>query len=168
MEPERARGVGILNGVTGRRCTVVIEGRDGGGAGAALPFDPKAAFGRARALVRVTVGGTHTFRTTVAIYGGTGWIGFRKSQLAELGLQVGDQVDLLVELDEQPREVELPTELAEALASDPEAAAAFDALSSSHRKEYAQWVDEAKRSPTRNDRAAKSVQRLRAGTRMPR
>jgi hypothetical protein len=146
----------------------VIEGRDGGGAGAALPFDPKAAFGRARAPVRVTVGGTHTFRTTVAVYGGAGWVGLRKSQLAELGLQARGHVDLLVELGEQPREVELPIELAEALASDPEAAAAFDALSSSHRKEYAQWVDEAKRSATRNDRAAKSVQRLRDGTRTPR
>jgi hypothetical protein len=96
----------------------VIEGRDGGDAGAALPFDPKAAFGPARAPVRVTVGGTHTFRTTVAVYGGAGWVGLRKSQLAELGLQARDHVDLLVELGEQPREVELPTELAEALASD--------------------------------------------------
>jgi hypothetical protein len=40
--------------MSGRRCTVVIESRGAGGSAAPLPFDPKEAFGRARAPVRVT------------------------------------------------------------------------------------------------------------------
>jgi hypothetical protein len=155
--------VGQTGGMGGQRCTAVIESRGSGGHAAPLPFDPKEAFGRARAPVRVTVEGHEPFRTTVAVYDGRGWIGFRKAQLAEMGLSVGDQVDLLVEPDDEPREVEIPPELAAALASDPLAASAFDALSYTHRREYARWVAEAKRASTRADRAAKSVERLRAG-----
>jgi uncharacterized protein YdeI (YjbR/CyaY-like superfamily) len=47
------------------------------------------------------------------------------------------------------------------------AASAFDALSYTHRREYARWVAEAKRDATRADRAAKSVERLRAGVKTP-
>jgi bacteriocin resistance YdeI/OmpD-like protein/uncharacterized protein DUF1905 len=164
------RRIGQTNRMPGRRCTVVIESRGGGGSAAPLPFDPKEAFGRARAPVRVTVeaeGQHEPFRTTIAIYEGKGWIGFRKAQLAEFGLSTGDQVDLLVELDTEPREVDVPPELAAALSADPVAASAFDALSYTHRREYARWVAEAKRDATRADRAAKSVERLRAGVKTP-
>lgn len=147
--------------MTGQRCTAVIESQQGGGAAAPLPFDPKSVFGRARAPVRVTVGSSEPFRTTVAIYGGVGWIGFRKAQLAEMGLRAGDQVDMLIEPDQEPREVEIPVELAAALRDDPAAAAAFGALPYTRRREYARWVAEAKRDSTRLDRAAKSARRLR-------
>jgi uncharacterized protein YdeI (YjbR/CyaY-like superfamily) len=76
-------------------------------------------------------------------------------------------VDLLVELDTEPREVDVPPELAAALSRDPVAASAFGALSYTHRREYARWVAEAKRDATRADRAAKSVERLRAGVKTP-
>src|SRR5215472_9131893 len=90
----RGRGpMGQTECMTGQRCTVVIESRDGGGSAAALPFGPKEAFGRARAPVKVTVGRHAPFRTTIASYEGKGWIGFRKAQLAEMGLRAGDQVD---------------------------------------------------------------------------
>jgi uncharacterized protein YdeI (YjbR/CyaY-like superfamily) len=61
----------------------------------------------------------------------------------------------------EPSEIDVPAELAAALAADPVAAAAFEGLSYSHRREYARWVAEAKRDATRADRAAKSVERLR-------
>lgn len=138
----------------------VIEPAGGGGHAAALPFDSKAVFGRARAPVQVTIDGHRPFRTTVAIYGGRGWIGLRKAQLAEMGLRAGDRVTMRVELDVEPREVELPTELATAFAADPKAAAVFDKLSYSHRREYTQWVAEAKRPETRSNRAAKTIQQL--------
>jgi hypothetical protein len=159
--------MGQTGTMTGQRCTVVIETREAGGSAAPLPFDPKEAFGRARAPVLVTVGAHEPFRTTIASYEGRAWIGFRKAQLAEMGLRAGDHVDLLVELDEEPREVEVPAELAAALEGDPVAAAAFEELSYSHRREYARWVAEAKRDSTRTDRAAKSVDRLRRGVATP-
>jgi Bacteriocin-protection, YdeI or OmpD-Associated/Domain of unknown function (DUF1905) len=149
--------------MTGRRFIAVLDSIPAGGTGLRLPFDPKAVFGRARAPVRVTIGQHPPFRTTVMVYSGIAWIGLRKDQLAELNLTAGDSADLLVELDDAPRVVDVPPELAKALEADPEAAAAFEALSYTHRKEYARWVAEAKRDATRADRVAKTVQRLRNG-----
>ncbi|WP_103339851.1 YdeI/OmpD-associated family protein [Amycolatopsis sp. CA-126428] len=58
---------------------------------------------------------------------------------------------------------ELPAELAAALAAAPDAAALFEALPPSHRREYVRWVAEAKKLETRVSRAEKAVSRLRAG-----
>jgi bacteriocin resistance YdeI/OmpD-like protein/uncharacterized protein DUF1905 len=146
----------------------VIESVNGGrGSAARLPFDAKAVFGRARAPVRVTVAGHEPFPTTIASYGGVGWIGFRKAQLAEMGLKAGDVVTLRVELDDEPREVDLPLELSAALESDAAARAAYDGLSFTHRKEYARWIAEAKRDDTRQSRASKALVMLREGIRTP-
>ncbi|HEV3496674.1 MAG TPA: YdeI/OmpD-associated family protein, partial [Actinomycetes bacterium] len=54
-----------------------------------------------------------------------------------------------MEADDQPRTVDPPPDLAAALAADPEARAAFDGLSFTHQREYAEWVAEAKRESTR-------------------
>jgi uncharacterized protein YdeI (YjbR/CyaY-like superfamily) len=57
----------------------------------------------------------------------------------------------------------VPAELEAALAASPEATAAFDALPPSHRREHAEWVAEARKTETRERRAAKTVERLLAG-----
>jgi hypothetical protein len=151
--------------MTGQRFTAALEGVPTGGAGVRLPFDPKDEFGKVRAPVRVSIGAHPPFITTVMVYSGVAWVGLRKGQVAEMSLNPGDQVDVLVELDDAPREVELPDELAAALGADPDARAAFERMSFTHRKEYAKWVAEAKRPATKADRAAKTLQRLRDATR---
>ena len=92
-----------LSFVTRREFEGVLESVNGRGAGVALPFDSKAVFGRAPAPVRVTVADQEPFTTSVAVYGGAGWIGFRKTQLAGMGLTIGNSVTMSVELDDQPR-----------------------------------------------------------------
>ena len=57
----------------------------------------------------------------------------------------------------------MPAELEAALDGDAAVRAVFDALSFTHRREYAEWVAEAKREETRHRRAAKTVEGLRAG-----
>lgn len=54
-----------------------------------------------------------------------------------------------------------------ALDADASAARVFDGLSFTHRREYAQWIGEAKRESTRRTRAEKAVAMLREGTRHP-
>lgn len=164
----RLEALGGEMAVRAQRCSVTIESRTGGGHAAPLPFDPKAVFGQARPPVKVTVAGHEPFPTRIMIYGGVAWIGFRKAQLAELDLHVGETVDLVVELDEEPRPDDLPSELAETLAADPAARSAYDALSATHRKEYARWVGEAKQAATRATRAAKAIRMLNEGARTPR
>jgi uncharacterized protein YdeI (YjbR/CyaY-like superfamily) len=81
------------------------------------------------------------------------------------GLAAGDEIDVDIEPDTAPREVEVPADLGEALAADDAARATFDGLSYSHRKEWVRWVEEAKKADTRAARLAKTVESLRAGKR---
>ena len=80
-----------------------------------------------------------------------------------IGKNAGDTVDFDLERDERSRsaDVAIPTELADALAADGAAKAAFEALAPSHRREYAEHVAEAKRPETRERRAAQTIERLR-------
>jgi hypothetical protein len=132
----------------------------------ALPFDPKAAFGKARAPVRGTVNEA-PFRSTVAIYGGVGYLGVTKALRETAGAEIGDEVDVEIELDDAPREVDVPPELADLLARDRDAARAFEGLSYTHRREYARWIAEAKRVETKQRRVAQAARMLRDGIRTP-
>lgn len=118
--------------------------------------------GGKRAPVMVTIG-EQSARLRLAVMDGRNCIGISKANRAALGVEIGDTVSAVVSLDEAPREVELPPELAEALAADPEVKERFDAMASSHRKEFARWVGEAKREETRARRVAETLQMVREG-----
>ncbi len=141
---------------------------EGPGHAVAVPFDPVEVFGRSRAPVLVTVPGHEPFRTTIASYGGTGWIGLRKAQRDDLMVGAGDEITMTVESDHVPRVAEVPAELGAALALNPDAAMAFESLSFSHSREYAEWVGEAKRPATRERRAGQAVERILARSVSPR
>jgi Bacteriocin-protection, YdeI or OmpD-Associated/Domain of unknown function (DUF1905) len=127
-----------------------------------VPVDLKELYGRARPPLRVTIRG-HTWRTTPGVHGGVAWIGLNKDVRAAAGVDAGDRVRVTMELDAAPRVVDVPDDLSSALARDPEAHAAFDKLSFTHRREYVQWVEEAKRPETRTRRIAATVAGARAG-----
>jgi Bacteriocin-protection, YdeI or OmpD-Associated/Domain of unknown function (DUF1905) len=146
----------------------IVEGAaDGGNQWIPLPFDPKAAFGKARAPVVVSVADHPAFPTTIAIYGGVAIIGLRKAQSAAFGLAIGDTVRVQIALDTEPRTVDVPADLADALAAAPQAAAAYERLSYTHRREYVRWITSAKRAQTRQARVARAVEMLSAGVRTP-
>jgi Bacteriocin-protection, YdeI or OmpD-Associated/Domain of unknown function (DUF1905) len=117
-------------------------------------------FGRARPPVRVTIGG-HTYRSTIAAYGGRCLLPLNRANRAAAGVAAGDTVTVEIELDEQPRRVTAPADLQGALDGDAEAAAAFEKLSYTHRREYVEWITEAKRAATRTRRIAKTLEYLR-------
>jgi hypothetical protein len=148
------------------RFKAVLGGKEGEAPTVELPFDAKERFGKARAPVRGTVNGTE-YRTTVAVYGGTYLIGFNRELRERAGIAIGDEVGVTLELDDEPRTVEVPPALAKGLQQDPEARKIFDGLSYTHRREYAQWIAEAKRDDTRERRAARALEMLREGVRAP-
>jgi Bacteriocin-protection, YdeI or OmpD-Associated/Domain of unknown function (DUF1905) len=117
-----------------------------------------------RPPVTVTIGG-HTYRTTVARMGGRYLIPLSAENRTAAGVAAGDQVDVDIEADIAPREVDVPPDLAEALAGDDAARATFDGLSFTHRKEWVRWVEEAKKPETRATRLARTVESLHAGKR---
>jgi len=140
--------------------------QEGSGTLLEVPFDVRAAFGKARAPVRGTVNG-HPFRTTVAVYGGRYFLGFRREIREAAGFGDGDRLSVVLELDDEPRTVELPAELEAVLAADSEARAAFDRLSYTHRREYAEWVSGAKHEETRRARLERTAAMLRDGVKHP-
>lgn len=135
-----------------------------GPAGALLLTDAQVAELAAgkRAPVAVTIGGRQA-RLRLAVMGGENMIGLSKANRALLGVEIGDEVTAVVTVDDAPREVELPVELAEALAGDELARAAYEKLAFTHRKEYAAWVASAVREATRVSRVAKALEMLREG-----
>src|SRR3954449_4174397 len=113
--------------------------------------------GAKRFPVVATVNG-YTWRTTVARMGGEYLVGLSRAVREEAGVEAGDTVDVSLELDTAPREVEVPEALADALAGDAEARNSFDQLAYTHRKEYARWIEEAKREETRERRVARALE----------
>jgi hypothetical protein len=118
--------------------------------------------GAKRFPVVATVNG-YTWRTTVTRMRGEFLLGLNRAVRGEAGVDVGDTVEVELELDTAPRQVQVPEALAKALAGDSVARAAFDRLAYTHRKEYARWIDEAKRDETRQRRVAQALEMLRQG-----
>jgi uncharacterized protein YdeI (YjbR/CyaY-like superfamily) len=118
--------------------------------------------GKKRFPVVATVNG-YTWRTTVARMGGEALLGLNRAVRQEAGVEAGDKVDVRLELDEAPREVDVPQALAKALEADDEARAAFEKLAYTHRKEFARWIEEAKRDETRERRVTNTIAMLRKG-----
>jgi antitoxin component of MazEF toxin-antitoxin module len=118
--------------------------------------------GAKRFPVAATVNG-YTWRTSVARMGGEFLVGLPREVRQGAGAEAGDQVDVILELDTAPREVDVPADLAAALAADPPVKAAFDAMAFTHRKEYARWVAEAKREETRQRRVQQALEMIRSG-----
>jgi Bacteriocin-protection, YdeI or OmpD-Associated/Domain of unknown function (DUF1905) len=148
------------------RFSAVLGGEEGERPTVVLPFDAKQRYGKARAPVRGTVNGA-AFRTTVAVYSGVHLIGFNKDVRERAGVEIGDQVTVELERDDEPREVDVPPELQQALAANSGARAAFEGLSYTHRREYAEWIGEGKRPDTRQRRASRALEMLETGRRHP-
>lgn len=130
-----------------------------------VPDEVVAALGPGqRPAVLVTVGG-HSYRSTVARMGGRYLVPLSAEHRAAAGLAAGDDVEVDLEADTEPREVSTPPDLAEALSRDDTARAYFDGLAYSHRKEWVRWIEEAKKPETRGRRLAATVEALRAGRR---
>jgi uncharacterized protein YqfA (UPF0365 family) len=142
------------------RFEAVLGGEAGDRPTVELPFDVRATYGSARPKLKVTVNGVE-LRTTVAVYGGRSYVGFRKEVRDAAGIEIGDRIRVAIELDAAPREVEVPDDLARALAKDRVAKKIFDGLAFTHRNEYAKWIEGAKKPETRARRLAKAVEMLR-------
>lgn len=115
-----------------------------------------------RPAVRVTIGG-HTYRSTIAPRGGEYLLPVSAENRTGAGVAAGDEVDVDIELDTEPREVTVPPDLAEALAGDADARGFFEGLSYSHRLAYVLWIEDAKKAETRRGRVDKAVTMLGEG-----
>ena len=143
------------------RFTAQIEQSGATATGIEVPAEVVDALGVGRRpKVTVTING-QSYRSSIASMGGRFMVGVSAENRALTRVAGGDVVEVDVELDAAPRVVDVPTDLAEALANDAEARATWDRLSYSHQLQHALAIADAKRPETRQRRIAKALEMLR-------
>ena len=139
----------------------VIEQSGATATGIPVPDEVVAGLGPGkRHAITVTLNG-YSYRSSVAPYRGKYMIALSAENRAGAGVAGGDEVDVTIELDDQPRTVEEPEVLTAALNADPAARAAFDALSLSNRRRHVLAIDGAKTDATRARRLEAVLSELR-------
>jgi hypothetical protein len=143
------------------RTTLLSNGKTA--AGVEVPDEVVAGLGTSkRPKVKVMIG-DYTYRSSVASMGGVFMLGVSADVRAETGVQPGDELEIELELDTEPREVDVPADLTERLDADPSARSFFDGLSYSNKRRLVLAIDAAKSAETRARRIAKTVSDLHEG-----
>jgi hypothetical protein len=131
--------------------------------GIQVPDDVVEALGAGkRPAVTVSVG-PHTYRTTVAPMAGKYYLPLSRENREAAGVEAEDEVEVEIDLDTEPRVMEPPDDLAQALSLDDPAREFFDTLSYSHRRAYVDWITGAKKPETRERRIGQAVEMLGEG-----
>jgi hypothetical protein len=144
------------------RTTLQLEGKTA--TGFRVPPDIVNALGQGkkRPPVVVTING-YAYRSTVAAYGDVFMLPLAAEHREAAGVRAGDEIDVDLELDSAPREVEVPADFAAALDAEPVARQTFDGLSNSNKKWHTLNIEGAKSEETRRRRIDKSIALLRQG-----
>jgi len=132
--------------------------------GLAIPPQVVEALGGAkRPAVTITING-HSWKSRVAILRDRYLLGLSTANRQAAGVVTGDEVEVDVELDIEPRVVAAPADFARALNADPVARAAYDRLSSSRKRQHVLAIDRAKKAATRQRRIETALATLRDHT----
>jgi hypothetical protein len=131
-----------------------------------VPFDVKAIYGEARPAVKMTLCG-ETHATRVMVYGGKPMLGIWKAVLAKHGLRGGQRLEITLEPDTGERKIAPPKELAAKLKKNAAARAGWAAMSFTHKREWAQAINDAKKPETRQRRVAQALEALVARAKKP-
>ncbi len=168
--PSRAARVSaILAAMSSQRfrATLQLHGRTA--TGIAVPPEVVQSLGAGRRPpVRVTLhtpDGPYSYRSTVAPMGGEHLVGVSAEHRTAAGVSAGDELDVELEHDTEPRVVEVPRDLSSTLAADPDAQRFFEGLSYSHQRAYTTWVEDAKKPETRARRVSQATGMLHDGKR---
>jgi hypothetical protein len=139
----------------------IIQNAGGGGAFVEVPFDVEKEFGAKKPRVRALIEGV-PYRGLLTRMGSEHHILIILKGIREqIGKTFGDEITITLEPDTEPRVLEIPDDLAQALQKDEEARLFFDKLSYTHQKEYVTWINEAKKEETRQSRILKTIELLK-------
>ncbi|WP_018628122.1 YdeI/OmpD-associated family protein [Niabella aurantiaca] len=109
--------------------------------------------------VKVTING-FTYRSTVAVMGGAFMVGVSAENRAGAKVNGGDLIDVTIELDTAPREVEIPAEFKKALDKNAKAKKVFETLSNSRKKALTLPIANAKAAETKQRNITKAIDAL--------
>lgn len=142
------------------RTTILQSGNN---TGIEVPAEVVEALGGGKKPAVVVTIGSYSYRSSVAVMGGKFLIPLSAERRAESGIKGGDEVQVDLALDTQPREVTVPEDLSVALAGDAAAKAFFETLSYSNKLRHVLSITDAKTPETRRKRIDKAIELLRAG-----
>jgi hypothetical protein len=132
------------------RATLELGGKTA--TGIVVPDDAVAALGAGkRPAVRVTING-YTYRSSIARRGTRFLLPVSAEHRTAAGVAVGDDVDVRLIVDDEPREVAVPPDLAAALDANGQAKQAFERLAYSHKQRHVLAIEAAKSPETRRRR----------------
>jgi Bacteriocin-protection, YdeI or OmpD-Associated/Domain of unknown function (DUF1905) len=114
-----------------------------------------------RPRVTITING-HSWKSRVAIMRGRFLLGLSKANRQAAGVETGDEVEVELEFDPEPRVVAEPADITRALSADPIARAAYDRLPDGRKREHMRDIESAKKPETRTRRIEKALAALRA------
>jgi Bacteriocin-protection, YdeI or OmpD-Associated/Domain of unknown function (DUF1905) len=144
-----------------RTFAATIQNAGGGGAFVEVPFDVEAAFGSKRPKVKALIEGV-PYRGILTRMGTEHHLLIVLKEIREqIGKTFGDEVKITVELDTEPRMIEVPADLIQVFEADPAAKTYFDKLSYTHQREYVTWIESAKKIETRHNRITKTIEMLK-------
>ena len=133
----------------------------GSGTFVMVPPDVAATLGlRGRPKIQAVIAG-HAYRGSLMPTPDGFALGVLKSIQQAAGVAQGDRITVELELDTAPRVIEAPADLAVALRRDAKAAAAWQGLSYTNKREIARSLEEAKKPETRERRLGAALQRLK-------
>lgn len=127
--------------------------------GITIPFDVETVFGVKRVPVKVWVNGVE-HRSTIHRYGEKYMMAVPKRFRDAAGIKAYETITVEMERDTEERIIEPPEDLAEALKNNKDAGAVWEKMSYTHKKEYAMWIEDAKKSETRERRVNKTIEEL--------
>jgi hypothetical protein len=141
----------------------LVRSSRGGGALVELPADTAEVFGtRARFAIRATFNGVEYRGSTMPVGDGSFCLGVSKAVQLAAGVDIGDWVHVVVELDSAQRTVEVPDDFATAL-KEAALTETFNAMAYTHRREYVHWIVQAKKEETRRRRLARAIEMIAGG-----
>lgn len=129
--------------------------------GIQIPEEVVEALGKGkRPPVKITING-YTYHSSIAVMGGKFMVGISAEVRAAAHVAGGDEVDVYIEIDTQPREVIVPQDLKKALDQNASARKNFEALSYSNKRRYVLPIEQAKTDETRQRNITKAINELK-------
>jgi hypothetical protein len=146
---------------------IVRSDERGSGAFVPFPYDVQEIFStKGQVKIQCEFDGV-PYRGSIVNMGSGPCIGVLKAIREQIGKQSGDTVHVKLWKDEAPRTVEIPDDLGSELERTPEISQLFEKLSYSHKREYIQWITDAKKEDTRKARVLKTIEMLSQGKKSP-
>lgn len=141
--------------------TALLENRGGNTAAFDVPPAVVEQLGSGRRPKVVVTLGAHSWRSSIAVYGGAYFLGVSMANRKAANAVDGEIYEVGLTLDEEERTITPPDDLVAAL-TEAGLIETWGRLSYSHQREHVQHIDGAKAAATRARRIAKTITDLAA------